>query len=108
MTTLLHTTLAGAPVVFSQEGMIGKRLSTHPKAEIVHLSIEPGRALPLHTMPMPVLFFVIEGIGTLRTADGAERYAAGTVVECPAGIERGWANEGDGPLKVLVIKLAGG
>lgn len=85
--------------------MIGKRLAAHPRAEIVHLAIEPGKGLALHTMPMPVLFFVIEGTGTLRTADGTERYTAGTVIECPAGIERGWANEGTTPLKVLVIKL---
>lgn len=85
--------------------MIGKRLAAHPRAEIVHLAIEPGKGLALHTMPMPVLFFVIEGTGTLRTADGTERYTAGTVIECPAGIERGWANEGTAPLKVLVIKL---
>ena len=107
MTALVHTTLDGAPIVFSQEGMLGKRLAAHPRAETVHLAIEPGKRLALHTMPMPVLFFVIAGAGTLRTADGAERYTAGTVVECPAGIERGWANEGTAPLNVLVIKLVG-
>ncbi|HNT26958.1 MAG TPA: cupin domain-containing protein, partial [bacterium] len=77
----------------------------HPRAEIVHLAIDPGKGLALHTMPMPVLFFVIEGEGTLLTADGAERYATGTLIECPVGIKRGWANEGTAPLKVLVIKL---
>lgn len=107
MAALVHTTPEGAPVVFSQEGMIGKRLAAHPRAEIVHLAIEPDKGLALHTMPMPVLFFVIEGTGTLRTADGAERYAAGTAVECPAGIERGWSNDATAPLKVLVIKLLG-
>ncbi|HOW52726.1 MAG TPA: cupin domain-containing protein [bacterium] len=107
MTALARTTLESAPVVFSQEGMIGKRLAAHPKAEIVHLAIEPGKGLALHTMPMPVLFFVIEGTGTLRTADGAERHAAGSLVECPADTLRGWTNEGTAPLNVLVIKLVG-
>ncbi len=102
---LTHTTLDDAPVVFSQEGMIGKGLATHPKAEVVHLTIQPKRRLPLHTMPMPVLFFVIEGTGTLCTAGGADRYTAGTLVECPAGIERGWANESSEVLRVLVVKL---
>ncbi len=99
--------LASAPIIFSAEGIVGRRLAVSPKIEIVHLAIDPRKSLPLHTMPTPVIFFVIEGCGTLRTNKSAESYEAGTTVEVPAGVERGWANESLQPLAVLVIKPKG-
>jgi quercetin dioxygenase-like cupin family protein len=81
------------------------KLFAAPKAEVIHLRFKPGEVLEKHTNPFDVVFYVLEGTGTLAVND--EIFAAGpdTLIEVSAPELRGWTNAGSTDLRVLVIKL---
>lgn len=63
----------------------------------------PGGHVPLHHHPYEEVFIVREGTATF-TVDGEEVEAgSGRVVVVPAGAAHGFANNGEGPLKLVSI-----
>ena len=60
-----------------------------------------------HVLPFPVMFYVLEGNGTLIIENEGVSVAAGTIVECPPNVERGWENHSSTELKLLAIKCIG-
>ncbi len=97
--------ISEAESFFNQPGIIGKNIYENPKINIVHLELEPGTYLEPHPMPMPVLFYVLEGTGIL-TIDG-KKYEINQDcgLECPKNLLRFWSNEKNEKLRVLVIKM---
>lgn len=103
------TPLTTAPrVPFNLDGRI---LYTSDRYEMVHLTLQPGETMEPHVQPMDIVFFVIEGTGTLTvgTPPGASRHTvpANTAVHVPAGVARAWGNGGDGVFRVIVNKIKG-
>lgn len=72
--------------------------------ELVELSLIPGAELFKHALPIPVIFYVLQGTGLL-TVD-AEEFTGNEqdIFECPPAINRTWRNIGTQELKLLVIK----
>jgi len=81
------------------------KLFAAPKAEVIHLRFKPGEVLPKHANPFDVVFYVLEGTGTIEVDD--QTFAAGpdTLIQVSAPELRGWTNTGTGDLRVLVVKL---
>ena len=96
--------LKNAEIIFEIPGVIGKRLDITEKTEIVHLTIEPGKSIPPHALPILVKFYIISGTG-LMTVNGVEATVEqGDLHVCQPELERSWTNKGEEPLTVLVIK----
>lgn len=75
------------------------------ETQSVQLTFEAGAVLPLHTTPVDVLFYVIEGTGIVTIGEEKQECQVGTYIESPKDIPHGWENQSDGIFKVLVIKL---
>ena len=75
------------------------------KTEAIHLLFQPGEVLFKHANPFDVLFYVLQGSGSLEVGDETFTVGPDTLIEVPAGDQRGWTNTGSEELRVLVIKL---
>lgn len=93
--------------IFKQQGSVGKKLLTSQSVEIVHLAIGANSTVAKHALPYSVIFHVLEGSGTMITEDESFTVGAGTTIECPPDIQRGWENPSSSALKLLVIKCIG-
>jgi quercetin dioxygenase-like cupin family protein len=81
------------------------KLFAAPKAEVIHLRFKPGEVLAKHANPFDVVFYVLEGSGTLEVGDRTFNAGLDTLIEVSAPELRGWTNTGSTDLRVLVIKL---
>ncbi|MBN2509490.1 MAG: cupin domain-containing protein [Spirochaetales bacterium] len=81
-----------------------RKILVKDEVETVHLEIAPGGALPLHTTPVEVFFYVLEGSGEIEIGSERVRVDADTLVESPKMIPHGLYNTGDTPFRVLVVK----
>ncbi len=95
--------LSDAPrVPFKFDGRI---LHTSGRYELVHLTLQPGEEMEMHTQPMDVVFFVAEGSGTLRAGGEIMQIEENTAVSVAKRVMRAWSNEGVGPVRILVNKI---
>jgi mannose-6-phosphate isomerase-like protein (cupin superfamily) len=93
-------------VVMSDEAFTGKRLYESPEAALIHLTIQPGRAIEPHAAPVDMEFYVLEGRGVFSVGDESTEAGPDTLVESPKGIPHGIANPGSSPLRLLAVKNA--
>ena len=63
----------------------------------------PGRRVPLHVHPYEEVFIVREGVGTFTVGEAEVEAGAGKVVIVPPETPHGFANEGEGPLRIVSI-----
>ena len=89
-------------VPFKSDGRI---LFTSESFELIHLTLQAGEGMEPHIQPMEVVFFILEGEGTLRVGNETLEIMAGTTVHVNAGVARAWHNREQHPLKILVSKL---
>jgi quercetin dioxygenase-like cupin family protein len=94
--------LEDAPVAMKSPE--GRKLYTSDKIGLVHLRLDPGEAVETHINPLVVVFYVLEGTGTVTLDKQEIECSPGTVIEVPAGLNRGWQNRGDSVLRLLVVK----
>ncbi|MEZ4484792.1 MAG: cupin domain-containing protein [Syntrophotaleaceae bacterium] len=73
--------------------------------ELIHLCFKPGEVLEKHKNPFDVIFYVLEGSGTLEVDDQSFSVGADTVIDVAASQMRGWTNTGTTDLRILVIKV---
>ncbi len=88
-----------------KKGITIQKVPHSYKTQSVQLTFEAGALLPLHTTPVDVLFYVIEGTGTVTVGEEVQDCSAGCYIESPKDIPHGWENKSDKTFKVLVIKL---
>lgn len=86
-------------------GVEARTIYDHEEALISHLMLQPGQALKKHVTPVDVAFYVLEGRGEVEIGEDKETVGQDTLVESPKGIPHLWRNVGDGPLRIMVIKL---
>jgi len=98
-------TVAGAATKPNPHGVEARTLYDHDHALISHLSLGPGQALRKHITPVDVAFYVLEGRGEVEIGEERETVSRDSMVESPQGIPHLWRNVGDGPLRILVMKL---
>lgn len=83
----------------------GRILFTSSQYELIHLTLQPGEGMEPHAQPMDVVFFVIEGTGSLMVDNDRIIANENTTIYVPSGIQRAWTNTGNNPLRILVNKL---
>ncbi len=84
-----------------------RKLCVRQDVELIHLNFAPGEILEKHANPFDVIFYVVEGMGDLEVGEEKRRIEKDSAIEVPAGIQRGWKNNGPGNLRILVIKVLG-
>ncbi len=80
------------------------RLIQQDEVQVVLLAFEPGQGLPVHTTPVDVFFYVIEGTPTIKVGDEENKISSGNIVLSPKDIPHTVKNESDEDTKVLVVK----
>jgi quercetin dioxygenase-like cupin family protein len=93
-------TAPAVPVPFD-----ARRLFGNGAVEMIHILLKPGQQVPPHDNPDDVLFYVLEGTGKLTVAEQCQQLGADQLVAIPTGVRRGWANNSERPLRLLVVKL---
>ena len=71
----------------------------------VFLSLKPKEALKIHTTPVDVLFYILEGRGNVVVGEEKQEVTREILIESPKGIPHLLENTGVGLFKVLVIQL---
>ncbi len=95
--------LSNSPKVpFDLEGYI---LHSEKQIELVHLLLKPGENLAEHKNPFDVIFFVAEGSGILSIEGESYKLNTIDVTKVTSDKMRGWKNNTDKDLRLLVIKL---
>ena len=98
--------LIDGETVYDAGGCRGIKLYEAIGNEYVHLQFEPGAEIPQHSLPLAVSFYVLKGSGICHVSGTEIPAVAGEMLECPPDAPRGWKNNSEVPLEILVIKRA--
>ena len=79
-------------------------LSSNEHAQAVHITLQPGEALKKHITQVDVLFYVLEGTGTIEIGDETMDVQVDTLIESPARIPHRLMNNGKDTFRFLVVK----
>ncbi|MDD1679179.1 MAG: cupin domain-containing protein [Methanomicrobiales archaeon] len=82
-----------------------RKLSDGPHAAVVMITLQPGESLKRHMTPVDVIFYVLEGTGTVEIGEERATVGKDTLIESPARIPHRWINESGSVFRVLVIKV---
>ncbi|MBI9054024.1 MAG: cupin domain-containing protein [Bacteroidales bacterium] len=95
--------LSNSPKVpFDLEGYI---LHSEKQIELVHLTLKPNETLAEHKNPFDVIFFIAEGSGILSIEGEGFVLSKNDVTKVTSDKNRGWQNNTDQDLRLLVLKL---
>ena len=100
----MKKSLQSSEKILDLPGITGNKLFTSPDVELVHLSLNPGKQMVPHTMPMKVIFYILEGKIDVVLDNETFSLSANEFIEAPVGAERYTANTSDKPARILVIK----
>lgn len=100
-----YNKLEDLQIANNQHGVDARMLMGLDYAKIMHIALNPGEELKLHTTPCHVAFFVIEGNGVLTIGEEEREFSANTAIESPANIPHKWENRSTEKFRVLVIKF---
>lgn len=91
-------------LVYEQPNVKGYRLANTALNEIVKLEIKKGGEIPVHALPINVTFYVIAGEGVALVDEEMIVSSKGDVLFVNANSSRGWKNNDEKLLELLVIK----
>ena len=94
-----------AKTVDNPHGVDARKIYDTENAIVVHMTIAPGESLKRHITPVDVFFYVLSGRGIVEVGDEKLEVGPDTLIESPAKIVHCWYNEGDKPLRVIVVKV---
>jgi quercetin dioxygenase-like cupin family protein len=103
MQSISVTKFNDAPVVMPAPE--GRRMFSSDRLTLIHLTLKPGETVAPHDNPDYVTFYVLSGTGTLEAGEETLSAEDGTCVGIPTGIIRGWKNNSDKELRLLVLKI---
>ena len=89
---------------YEKNAVTAKKLLSKSEVEVVLVELKPGSSLPIHSTPVDVFFFIIEGNAEVEIGEEREPVSAGALVESPKDIPHGLHNTSDSSLKILVVK----
>lgn len=75
--------------------------------ELVELTLEKGAVIPAHTLPFPVTFYVVQGVGDAVVSQQKIYAQTGDVLTVEAYAERTWSTQATEGVRLLVIKHIG-
>ncbi|MCK5135004.1 MAG: cupin domain-containing protein [Bacteroidales bacterium] len=72
--------------------------------EIIRLDLKPGECIEKHANDWRIIFYVLDGTGTLIIGDEEFYMKAHQSIAVRPGLMREWQNSGNETLKLLAIK----
>lgn len=96
--------LSDIPKKLNLHGVDVRGISDTPNAQVVHIALLPGESLKKHITPVDVVFYVLEGTGTVEIGDERQTVGPDTLIESPARIPHRWINDGQKTVRILVVK----
>ena len=72
--------------------------------QVVHITLQPSEALKLHSTPVDVFFYVLEGRGVVEIGGEREEVTTDMLIESPARVPHRLLNESDSVFRFLVVK----
>ena len=85
-------------------GVDVRKLFESEHVSVVEIKLGHGQGLKKHTTPVDVFFYILEGHGIVEIGDERENVSDDMLIESPRGIVHTVSNEGDEPLRFLVVK----
>lgn len=85
-------------------GISARELLSTEHAQVVMMTLEPGETLKLHSTPVDVFFYVLEGEGVVEIGEERETVTRDMLVESPIRIPHLLRNEGSSTFRFLVVK----
>lgn len=89
-------------VPFDLDGRFLYRASNY---EIVHITLQPGELIPVHTNPFDVVFFIIEGTALLTIETKTDNLNTNDTIFIRQSVNRGLLNKTDKIVRLLVFKI---
>lgn len=83
----------------------GRKMFTNEKVELVHLALKPGDEIAMHANPVDVIFFILEGNGTIVFEDDSINVEPNSSVFIEKDKQRGMRNSSEATFRVLVCKI---
>ena len=102
--TIYVTTLDKTPISDNPHNVDVRKLHGSPSTDVVVITLQPGEALKRHMTPVDVLFYVLEGKGTVVIGDEEAEVEKDSLVESPKSVPHLLMNESDDVFRVMVIK----
>jgi quercetin dioxygenase-like cupin family protein len=99
---MIVTTLKNAPKVPS--GLDACKMYTSSNLEVIHLHLNPGEEVAVHSNPVDAVFCVVQGTVSMKADGSMFNLNLFDVIEVPAGIQRGLINQSKDDVRVLVVK----
>lgn len=94
-----------APTTPNPHHVDARMICEIPHAVVTMITLQPGESLKRHKTPVDVIFYVLEGTGTVEIGEERALVTRDTLVESPARIPHRWINESGAVFRVLVIKV---
>lgn len=85
-------------------GVRSQVLLNTDEVQVVLISIQPGDAMKMHTTPVDVFFYGLEGTGIVEIGEERGEMGVDTLVNSPKGIPHRLSNESDALFRFLVVK----
>ncbi len=86
-------------------GIDARKIYDSPDCKTIFMSLGPKQALKLHTTPVDVIFYILEGRGDVVVGEEKQEVSRNMLVESPKNIPHLLENTGVGLFKFLVIKF---
>lgn len=81
-----------------------RKLFESDNVSVLEIKLNHGQEVKKHTAPVETFFYVIEGQGVISVGDEEVHASPDMLVVSPQGMEHGIINEGDEPMRFLVVK----
>jgi quercetin dioxygenase-like cupin family protein len=100
----MHITSLDAASPYDQERFVAEELLEGSHSNVRVIRLVSGQALPPHTHGVSdLMLYVVEGVGTLETADGPVDVTAGSLAHLRGSEELRIANQGAEGLTLLAF-----
>jgi mannose-6-phosphate isomerase-like protein (cupin superfamily) len=86
-------------------GVDARKIYDSVDCTTIFMCLKPGEALNLHTTPVDVFFYILDGNGAVVVGKETQKVSSNTLVDSPKGIPHLLKNTGTSLFKFLVVKL---
>lgn len=100
------TKVADTDTFQNAHGVEAKEIYDSNHGQVIHMSLKAGQSLKMHTTPVDVFFYILEGKGIVEIGDEKQEVEKDTLIDSPKGIPHLLKNTGNGVFRFLVVKLS--
>ena len=86
-------------------GVDARKIYDSADCTTIFMCLKPGEALKLHTTPVDVFFYILEGSGVVVVGEETQSVTVNMLVESPKGVPHLLKNTSAGLFKFLVVKF---